>query len=103
MASFDENPQIGALSSSSLSVSSEVSSSSSNSLWNAFDAKVAQSISHRTTGTDCMIEIRRYFEETNIERSINPLEWWKSNSIRFPRLCKIAKKYLSIPGPSVPS
>jgi hypothetical protein len=105
MASFDENPQIGALSSSSSSVSSEVSSSSSssNSLWNAFDAKVAQSISHRTTGTDCMIEIRRYFEETNIERSINPLEWWKSNSIRFPRLCKIAKKYLSIPGPSVPS
>ncbi|XP_003388406.1 PREDICTED: zinc finger BED domain-containing protein 1-like [Amphimedon queenslandica] len=75
----------------------------SSSLWSSFDEKVAQSTSHRTPATECIIEIRRYFEEPNIERSFNPLEWWKANAIRFPRLSKIAAKYLCIPGSSVPS
>lgn len=52
---------------------------------------------------DSIIELRRYFEEPNIERSIYPLDWWRNNANRFLRLHKIAAKYLCIPGSSVPS
>ena len=61
---------------------------STSSLWRTFDQNIAQSTCHRTTATDSIIEVRRYFEEPNIERSINPLDWWRSNANRFPRLHK---------------
>uniref|UniRef100_A0A1X7SF34 HAT C-terminal dimerisation domain-containing protein n=1 Tax=Amphimedon queenslandica TaxID=400682 RepID=A0A1X7SF34_AMPQE len=77
----------------------------SQSLWNTFDRSVAESTSHRhrNTGTDCIIEVRRYFEEPNTSRSSNPLDWWKNNSSKYPRLHKVASKYLGVPGSSVPS
>ena len=56
-----------------------------------------------TTQTDATIEVCRYFEEQNIERSKDALEWWKNNSVRFPKLHRVAKNYLCIPGSSVPS
>ena len=73
------------------------------SLWDAFDKHVSESSSHRTTQTNATIEVRRYFEEQNIERSKDPPEWWKNNSVRFLKLHRVAKKYLCIPGSSVPS
>ena len=42
-------------------------------------------------------------EQANIERKEDPLKWWKENQYHFPRLQKIAQKYLCIPGSSVPS
>uniref|UniRef100_A0A1X7VSP9 HAT C-terminal dimerisation domain-containing protein n=1 Tax=Amphimedon queenslandica TaxID=400682 RepID=A0A1X7VSP9_AMPQE len=65
--------------------------------------KAVESTAHRTAGTEAIIEVRRYFEEPIILRSSNPLLWWKENQHRFPRLMQIAKKYLCIPGSSVPS
>ena len=73
------------------------------SLWITFDQNVAESTSQRNVGTDCIIEVRRYFEEPNTSRSSNPLHWWKNNASRFPRLHKVASKYLGVPGSSVPS
>ena len=73
------------------------------SLWDDFDTSVTQQTSHRTRTTDALIELRHYFEEPNIDRKNNPLEWWKINEKKFPRLHQIAKKYLCIPGSSVPS
>ena len=33
---------------------------------------------------------------------MDPLQWWKVNSARFPRLAAVARKYLYIPATSVP-
>ncbi len=33
----------------------------------------------------------------------SPAAWWKINQGRFPRLANLARKYLAIPGTSVPS
>ena len=33
----------------------------------------------------------------------SPTAWWKVNEGRFPRLANLARKYLAIPGTSVPS
>lgn len=34
---------------------------------------------------------------------LDPLEWWRCNSLRFPTLAKLAQQYLSIPATEVPS
>ena len=77
--------------------------SSASSLWDSFDKKVAESSSHRTSTIEATIEVRRYFEEGNIERKKDPLQWWKQHHKRFPRLQVLAHRYLCIPGSSVPS
>ena len=45
------------------------------SLWDAFDEKVTEATSHRTPETDSFLEARRFFEEKNIDRKVNPLQW----------------------------
>ena len=33
----------------------------------------------------------------------NPLAWWRSNEYKYPRIAKLARRYLAVPGTSVPS
>ena len=40
------------------------------SLWDAFDEKVTEA-----TEMDSFLEVRRFFEEKNIDCQINPLQW----------------------------
>ncbi|GBC14992.2 zinc finger BED domain-containing protein 1-like [Rhizophagus irregularis DAOM 181602=DAOM 197198] len=37
------------------------------------------------------------------DHSVNPFEWWAIRKTQFPNVAKLARKYLSIPGSSVPS
>ena len=53
----------------------------STSLWDSFDQQAMESASHRTTSTEAVIEVRRYFEEPVISRSSDPLAWWNENNI----------------------
>ena len=39
----------------------------------------------------------------DIVRDSNPLTWWKSHEIKYPRLAKLAQEYLSVPATSIPS
>lgn len=45
-------------------------------------------------------EVRKYLEAPSLPVTDNPLEWWSSNDLVYPRLVKLAKR-LCIPGTSV--
>ncbi|CAL9691264.1 unnamed protein product [Knipowitschia caucasica] len=49
------------------------------------------------------IEVKNFLTENPISLEVNPVHWWKTNTTRFPRVAKLAQKYLAIPGTSVPS
>ena len=72
-------------------------------LWDLFDRKVADSQSTNSVSNRSSIEIQSYFAEDPLPRHEDPLLWWKVNESRFGLLVPIAKKYLCIPGTSVPS
>lgn len=46
-------------------------------------------------------ELRVYLSIPLVDRTHNPITWWKENKINFPLLSKLAKKYLSAPATSV--
>ena len=46
-------------------------------------------------------EIDNYLAKPTVLENVNPLEWWQVNIQLFPKLSKIARKYLGIPATSV--
>jgi hypothetical protein len=48
-------------------------------------------------------DISAWFTRERCDPNVNPLKWWKENSIKYPRLPMLVRQYLSIPGTSVPS
>lgn len=48
-------------------------------------------------------EIDKYMREDTIAKSASPFLWWKENQNKYPMLCQLARKYLTIPATSVPS
>ena len=56
---------------------------------------------HHDTGVDG--EFQNFIRETPPPLDCTPTGWWRDNGVRFPRLAKLAKRYLCIPATSVPS
>ena len=48
-------------------------------------------------------EVADYLRQPNIQRQLDPLDWWKVNQQKYPRVADIARRYLSSPSTSVPS
>lgn len=48
-------------------------------------------------------EVDVYLLECVIPKNACPLNWWKNNEIKYPKLSKYAKQFLCIPATSVPS
>ena len=78
--------------------SAAISDLESSSLWSTFDNTVKKSVSEKPVN-----ELHRYVEERSVTRQENPLLYWKEREPLYPKLSNIVKKFLSIPGTSVPS
>nr|XP_022910339.1 zinc finger BED domain-containing protein 1-like [Onthophagus taurus] len=48
-------------------------------------------------------EVDMYYSDCPIQKNMCPLQWWKNNENKYPKLSKYAKRYLSIPATSVSS
>lgn len=53
--------------------------------------------------TDSEAQVDYYLRDIAPSLDINPLEWWKVNGPRFPKVATLARHYLCIPGVSLPS
>lgn len=76
------------------------SSAVSSNFWSSFDQEIEMIMSQDNETND---EFHIYKNMVNIERSQDPLIFWKENKNRLPRLAQLAKEYLGCPGSSVPS
>lgn len=48
-------------------------------------------------------EMQSYLMIPEIDSDTDPLSWWKTQEVNFPRIGKLARKYLCIPASSSPS
>ena len=48
-------------------------------------------------------KVDMYLEEKPIDREESPLVWWRENQHRFPKISKVARRFLTIPITSTPS
>ena len=48
-------------------------------------------------------EVNDYKTADCIELESNPLEWWRTNELKYPHIAKMAKFYLAVPATSVAS
>lgn len=81
---------------------SEADSSKELSIWNYFDSYVAHHKPRGTTTSRAIIEVQRYLEDDVISRKADPLEWWRTNRFKYPKLSCIAQEYLCSLASSVP-
>ena len=58
----------------------------SNSLWQAFDARVADKEKTREAMSGIRFESRQYFQDHVLQRADDPLKWWSENS----KSCKVS-------------
>ena len=48
-------------------------------------------------------EITQFYMEKPVPRDTNPMDWWRENNTRFPKLAQLAKSVLCVPATSTPS
>lgn len=53
--------------------------------------------------TDTTTELNQYCLDKCPPLHIDPMDWWKMNENKYPRLAKLASAYLCVPATSVPS
>lgn len=72
-------------------------------IWAHFDEKVAKLKKITTPGTTATLIVKQYLEMPLIQRTENPLEFWRRHKVLLPELYQLHLKYSGIPATSVPS
>ncbi len=74
-------------------------------LWDTFDKEVNEKNKNSSKKEDATaVQVVKYFASEILPRSQDPMAWWKTiGKIEYPDLFKLAKRFLSVPGTSVPS
>lgn len=85
------------------STSEQGSDSTHFSLWNAFEELARTPEPQAKEPDNLTTEITQYLNENIIPRSLNPLQWWRENSARYPKVSLAAKRFLCIPATQVAS
>lgn len=70
------------------------------SVWSFHDHLV---LKRNANFNEDLSELRQYLNQPTIGRKDNPLQYWKSMKLTFPKLYEQAVRYISILGTSVPS
>lgn len=78
-------------------------SSATSSIWDAFDNRTAALVQSDRPSAAAIIEVKRYLQEPLLQRSGDPLLWWKVRQNVYPRLFELVKKKLCVIATSVPS
>ncbi|KAK9537980.1 hypothetical protein VZT92_005546 [Zoarces viviparus] len=85
--------------------------------YNDLSTEEGQATEHTLTGPDSEASppqkksaIEELFGETFASKDADhhtfggdPLAWWKSNQCKYPHIAMMARRYLAVPGTSVPS
>lgn len=72
------------------------------SIWSSFDQKASSFGPSGSKKSRATIEIERYLEEPLLNRSENPLHWWKIHAYNFPNLSELVKLKFGTVSTSVP-
>lgn len=72
-------------------------------VWKYFDNLMSEVTKKQCPPYSSDSIIKRYLDIPNLNRTINPEQFWQDHSRVFPELYSIQQKYLSIPATSVPS
>jgi hypothetical protein len=62
-----------------------------------------QRMVQNTISPSTMTEYHHYLQEPLLQENASPLDWWKSNTYRYPKLSHVAKVLLAIPASSAAS
>ncbi|CAG9788197.1 unnamed protein product [Diatraea saccharalis] len=87
----------------STSIVSAVTTLGKDDIWGVVDKKIMESCVPPTSYTSAAMMVKQYIELPYLDRKCDPLQFWNDKKCLFPRLSKIAQKYLCIPASSVPS
>lgn len=75
-----------------------------NNFWKLFDSvNSTDELMESTQESIIDTELKLYCEQPRLNRHSDPLRWWKMQSMRLPKLSKLAKQILAVPATSVPS
>ena len=75
-----------------------------NPLWDLLDTEIRQTQTTDTIEVSVGAEVAKYLKMPNQPRKSDPLKWWRvTGQYLYPNIWTAAKKYLCIPGTSVPS
>lgn len=75
---------------------------SAESFWNSFDTQVRKLNAVQDPIGKGILEFDNYLQEPLMNRNENPLVWWSERRAIYPRLFKLAKKYLCLTSTSNP-